>query len=117
MSSYQLYHPQQHGAKPRPLAPRRCDQRSGAQSAHHHFRPIRRPTSALLLDAYVQAFRNVFRFGLGLTLLAFVVTLLFTKEFSLDRKDDEKRKQEGKTVVSAEEGEETCEEGCECAAE
>lgn len=53
-------------------------------------------TSDLLLDAYVQAFRNVFRFGLGLTLLAFVVTVLFTKEFSLDRKDDEQRRQEGK---------------------
>ncbi|CDR88702.1 uncharacterized protein SPSC_05534 [Sporisorium scitamineum] len=53
-------------------------------------------TSDLLLEAYVQAFRNVFRFGLGLTLLAFVVTVLFTKEFSLDRKDDEKRREEGK---------------------
>ncbi|EST04492.1 Major facilitator superfamily [Kalmanozyma brasiliensis GHG001] len=53
-------------------------------------------TSQLLLRAYVQGFRNVFRFGLGLTLLAFVVTVLFTKEFSLDRKDDEKRKEEGK---------------------
>ncbi|KAJ9474093.1 putative Vacuolar basic amino acid transporter 5 (putative) [Pseudozyma hubeiensis] len=53
-------------------------------------------TSELLLHAYVQAFRNVFRFGLGMVLLAFVVTVLFTKEFSLDRKDDEKRRQEGK---------------------
>ncbi|SPO28316.1 related to tetracycline efflux protein (otrb) [Ustilago trichophora] len=53
-------------------------------------------TSQLLLHAYVQAFRNVFRFGLGLTLLAFVVTVLFTKEFSLDRNDDQKRKEEGK---------------------
>ncbi|SNX85853.1 related to tetracycline efflux protein (otrb) [Melanopsichium pennsylvanicum] len=53
-------------------------------------------TSDLLLQAYVQAFRNVFRFGLGLTLLAFVVTVLFTKEYSLDRNDDEKRKEEGK---------------------
>ncbi|KAJ1023102.1 hypothetical protein NDA16_003255 [Ustilago loliicola] len=53
-------------------------------------------TSAQLLQAYVHAFRNVFRFGLGLTLLAFVVTTLFTKEFSLDRNDDQKRKEEGK---------------------
>lgn len=53
-------------------------------------------TSGVLLQAYVQAFRNVFRFGLGLTLLALVVTVLFTKELSLDRNDDEKRKQEGK---------------------
>ena len=53
-------------------------------------------TSDQLLHAYVLAFRNVFRFGLGLTLLAFLVTVLFTKEFSLDRNDDEKRKQEGK---------------------
>lgn len=53
-------------------------------------------TSEKLLNAYVQGFRNVFRFGLGLTLLAFVVTLLFTKEFSLDRGDDAKRKEEGK---------------------
>lgn len=53
-------------------------------------------TSDQLLQAYVHAFRNVFRFGLGLTLLAFVVTTLFTKEFSLDRNDDQKRKEEGK---------------------
>lgn len=53
-------------------------------------------TSERLLHAYVQGFRNVFRFGLGMTLLAFVVTVLFTKEFSLDRNDDEKRKEEGK---------------------
>ena len=53
-------------------------------------------TSDLLLQAYVQGFRNVFRFGLGLTLMAFTVTVLFTKEFSLDRNDDEKRKEEGK---------------------
>ncbi|GAK68325.1 MFS general substrate transporter [Moesziomyces antarcticus] len=52
--------------------------------------------SEQLLRAYVLAFRNVFRFGLGLTLLAFVVTLVFTKEFSLDRGDDERRKEEGK---------------------
>lgn len=53
-------------------------------------------TSDRLLEAYVQGFRNVFRFGLGLILVALIVTVLFTKEFSLDRNDDEKRRQEGK---------------------
>ncbi|SJX64144.1 uncharacterized protein SRS1_14798 [Sporisorium reilianum f. sp. reilianum] len=53
-------------------------------------------TTQLLLDAYVEGFRNVFRFGLGLTLLALVVTVVWTKEFSLDKADDEKRREEGK---------------------
>ncbi|PWY97708.1 MFS general substrate transporter, partial [Testicularia cyperi] len=53
-------------------------------------------TSEALLRAYVRAFRNVFYFGLAMILLAFVLTVLFTKEYSLDRKDDDKRKEEGK---------------------
>ncbi|CBQ68509.1 conserved hypothetical protein [Sporisorium reilianum SRZ2] len=53
-------------------------------------------TTQLLLDAYVEGFRNVFRFGLGLTLLALVVTVVWTKEFSLDKADDEKRREEGR---------------------
>ncbi|CCF48223.1 hypothetical protein NDA10_003744 [Ustilago hordei] len=61
-------------------------------------------TSAQLLQAYVHAFRNVFRFGLGLTLLAFLVTTLFTKEFSLDRNDDQKRKEEGKQWYAEKKG-------------
>ena len=52
-----------------------------------------------LLAAYVAAFRNVFFFGLALILCAFFVTLFFTKELPLDKKDDEQLKQEGKRWV------------------
>ncbi|KAN0061340.1 hypothetical protein ACQY0O_006187 [Thecaphora frezii] len=49
-----------------------------------------------LLSAYVAAFRNVFYFGLALVLVAFFLTLVFLKEFPLDRADDKQKKEEGK---------------------
>ncbi|PWN52121.1 MFS general substrate transporter [Violaceomyces palustris] len=49
-----------------------------------------------LMDAYVKGFRNVFYFGLGCVLVALLVMVLFVKELPLDKKDDQKRKEEGK---------------------